>query len=104
VDVIALTETQEEASKLSDLHSPAGEFLTAEIEKSFNNIPVAPDMLIAATDSRHYLPIADQVFRLDPFHFGVDDFGRIHGTNERLAVGDLGHGTAFFMRLMQDLK
>jgi carboxypeptidase PM20D1 len=104
VDIMALTETQEEASKISDLHSLAGEFLADEIKKSFGGLPVVPDMMIGATDSRHYLPIADQVFRFEPFHFGVDDLARVHGTNERLAVGDLGHATAFFMRLMKDLR
>jgi carboxypeptidase PM20D1 len=104
IDIVPLTETQTEASKVSDLHSPAGEFLTTELKQSFGDLPVAPDMTIGATDSRHYLPIADQVFRIDPFHFGVDDLARVHGTNERLAVGDLGHGIAFFMRLMKDLK
>jgi carboxypeptidase PM20D1 len=104
VDITPLTETQDEASKVSDLDSPAGQFLTAEIKQSFGNLPVAPDVMTGATDSRHYLPIADQVFHLDPFHFGIDDLARVHGTNERLAVGDLGHGIAFFMRLMKDLK
>ena len=104
VDIVALAESESEASMVSDLNSPAGRFLAAEIKKSFGNLPVVPDMTIAATDSRHYLPIADQVFRFAPFHFGIDDLARVHGTNERLAVGDLGHGTAFFMRLMQDLK
>jgi carboxypeptidase PM20D1 len=102
VDIVPLTETQ--ASKVSDIDSPAGRFLAAEIKKTFGNLPVAPDMMIGATDSRHYLPIADQVFRFEPFHLGIDDLARVHGTNERLAVGDLGHGTAFFMRLMEDLK
>ncbi|MGA9795082.1 MAG: M20 family peptidase [Rhizomicrobium sp.] len=104
VDVTPLTETQDQASKVSDLHSPAGEFVAAEIRKSFGNLTVAPDMFTGATDSRHYLPISDQVFRFDPFHFGIDDLARVHGTNERLAVGELGHGTAFFMRLMKDLR
>lgn len=104
VSITPLTETENEASKVSDLHSPAGEFLADEIKKSFGGLPVAPDMATGATDSRHYLPIADQVFRLDPFRFGTDDLARVHGTNERLAVGDLGHGMAFFMRLMKDLK
>jgi carboxypeptidase PM20D1 len=104
VDIVPLTETQNEASKVSDLSSPAGQFLSGEIKKSFGDLPVAPDMAVGATDSRYYQPIAGQVFRLDPFHFGIDDLARVHGTNERLAVGDLGHGTAFFMRLMKDLK
>jgi carboxypeptidase PM20D1 len=104
VDVRALTETQDEASKVSDLNDANGQYLTAAIRDTFNGIPVAPTMTTGATDSRHYLPIADDVFRLDPFHFGPDDLGRVHGTNERLAVGDLGPAVGFYMRLMQNLK
>lgn len=104
VSVTALPETQTEASKVADLNSPDGRFLVRQIQDSFGNIAVAPDTTTGATDSRHYLPIADQVFRLDPFHFGVDDLGRVHGTNERLAIGDLGPAVAFYMRLMENVR
>jgi carboxypeptidase PM20D1 len=104
VSVTALSETQSEASKIADLNSTDGQFLVRQIQDSFGNIPVAPDTTTGATDSRHYLPIADQVFRLDPFHFGVDDLGRVHGTNERLAIGDLGPAVAFYMRLMENVR
>jgi carboxypeptidase PM20D1 len=104
VSVSALGETQNEASKVSDLHSAAGLFLVAAIQDSFGAIPVAPEIATGATDSRYYLPIADQVFRLDPFHFESDDLARVHGTNERLAVGELGPAVAFYMRLMQSAK
>jgi carboxypeptidase PM20D1 len=104
VSVTALGETQSEASKIADLHSAAGQFLVAQIRASFGGVPVAPDMTTGATDSRHYLPIADEVFRLDPFRFDVDDLSRVHGTNERLAVGDLAPAVAFYMRLMENTK
>jgi carboxypeptidase PM20D1 len=104
VDVVALNETQEEASKVSDTDGEAYKFLVAQIENSFGGIPVAPDMTTGATDSRHYQPIADAVFRLDPFHFGPDDLGRVHGTNERLAIRDLAPAVGFYMRLMENAK
>jgi carboxypeptidase PM20D1 len=104
VDVIVLKETLDEASKVSDLNDANGQYLTAAITDTFNGVPVAPTMTTGATDSRNYLPIADDVFRLDPFHMGPDDLGRVHGTNERLAVGELGPAVGFYMRLMQNLK
>jgi carboxypeptidase PM20D1 len=104
VDVIALNETQSEASKVADIHGNAYSFLAAEIQRSFGGIPVAPDITTGATDSRHYLPIADDVLRLDPFHFGPDDLHMVHGTNERLAVRDIGPAVAFYIRLMKDWK
>jgi carboxypeptidase PM20D1 len=104
VDVHALTETQAEASKVSDLHDANGRYVVAAIRDSFGGIPVAPTVTAVATDSRHYLSIADDVYRFDPFHMDQDDLSRIHGTNERLAVGDIGPAVGFYMRLMQDLK
>jgi carboxypeptidase PM20D1 len=104
VDVVALNETKEEASKVADIHGAAYQFLASQIQSSFGGIPVAPDTATGATDSRHYLPIAGAVFRLDPFRFGPDDLQRVHGTNERLAVRDLAPAVGFYMRLMRNLK
>jgi carboxypeptidase PM20D1 len=104
VDVIALNETKSPASKVADIDGEAYRYLVAQIRESFSGIPVAPDVTTGATDSRHYLPIADAVFRLDPFHFGPDDLGRVHGTNERLAVRDLAPAVGFYMRLMENAK
>ncbi len=104
VDVIALQETQSEASKVADTNGAAYKYLAAQIRSSFGGIAVAPDVTTGATDSRHYLPIADDVLRLDPFHFTEEDLHRIHGTNERLAIRDLGPAVGFYMRLMQNLR
>jgi len=104
VDVIALDVTQEEASKVSDTNGAAYKYLVEQIQSSFGGIPVAPDVTTGATDSRHYAPISDAVFRLDPFRFGPDDLGRVHGTNERLAIRDLAPAVGFYMRLMQNAK
>ena len=104
VDINVLTESASEASKVADINGPSYKFLAREIQASFGDIPVAPVLAIVATDSRHYLPIADNVFRLDPFHFGPNDLARVHGTNERLAVGDLAPAVGFYMRLVKDAE
>ena len=104
VDVIALNETQDEASPVADIHGAAYKYLVSQIQGSFNGIPVAPDMTTGATDSRHYAKIADAVFRLDPFHFGPGDLSRVHGTNERLAIRDLAPAVGFYMRLIENAK
>ena len=103
VDVNALSETQSEASKVADLDGDAGKFLVTTIGQSFG-VPVAPDVTTGATDSRHYLSIADEVFRFDPFPMEPEDMARVHGTNERLAIEDLGPAVAFYVRLMKNLK
>ena len=78
--------------------------LAEELQRSFNRIPVAPDITTGATDSRHYLSIAGDILRFDPFHFAPDDLHMIHGTNERLAIRDIGPAVGFYMRVIQDWK
>jgi len=104
VDVIVLNDSKEEASPVADTNGEAYHYLAAQIRDSFNGIPVAPDMTTGATDSRYYAGISDAVFRLDPFHFGSGDLGRVHGTNERLAIRDLAPAVAFYMRLIENAK
>lgn len=104
VDVNVLSETRSEASGIADMSGPAGKYLADTIQQSFGGIPVAPDTTTGATDSRHYLPIADEVFRFAPFRLGPEDLGRVHGTDERAALGDLGPAVGFYMRLIRNMK
>jgi carboxypeptidase PM20D1 len=103
VDVVARTETLSEASKVVSTDSPAYRFIAGVIRESFG-VPVAPEMMTGATDSRHYLPIADAVLRMRPFHADTADLARVHGTNERVTVDGLAPAAAFYMRIMQELK
>jgi len=38
--------------------------------------------------------------RFRPYHEEVADLARVHGTNERVAVSDLGPAVSFYMRLV----
>jgi carboxypeptidase PM20D1 len=44
------------------------------------------------------------VLRFRPFHTEPSDVARVHGTNERVAVSDLGTAIGFYTRLIQELK
>jgi carboxypeptidase PM20D1 len=103
VDVTPLTETRNEASEIVRQTNPAYQYLAQKIGESFA-IPVAPELMTGATDSSHYLSIASAVLRFRPFSANPDDLTRVHGTNERVPVGDLGPAVGFYMRLMRDLK
>ena len=103
VDITEREETVSEATKIVAVDSPAFEYLTHLIATTYG-VPVAPDIMTGATDSRHFMPIADSVLRFRPYREEPADLARVHGTNERLAVNDLGPATAFYMRLIQELK
>ncbi|MCK5884943.1 MAG: M20/M25/M40 family metallo-hydrolase, partial [Alcanivorax sp.] len=61
---------------------------------------VAPYLLIAGTDARHYQSLSDQVFRFMPVSLGQDDLARFHGHNERLPREQYPHMVRFYAGLM----
>lgn len=61
---------------------------------------VAPWILTGATDSRHFVPIADQVLRFVPLTASADDFKRFHGTGERIRRADADRVVAFYRALV----
>jgi carboxypeptidase PM20D1 len=103
VDVTMREETLSEATKPVPTDGPAFTYIANAIRATYG-VPIAPDTMTGATDSRHFLPIADAVLRFRPYHEEVVDLARVHGTNERLAVSDLGPAVAFYTRLIQELK
>ena len=70
------------------------------IRASFPQAVVGSGLFIAATDSRHYLALADDIYRFHPIRYTEADGERIHGTNERLRVDDLAGLVRFYHHLL----
>ena len=64
------------------------------------SIPVAPGLVTAGTDSRYMTSVADDVYRFAPMHASIDEFGMIHGTNEKMSLENLRRMTDFYTRLI----
>ncbi len=91
-----------EASAMSDVNSPAFEKLAVTIKEVFPETIVAPYLVMAATDARHYCPICDNVLRYLPSRLTGEDLKRIHGTNERIAADNYGETVNFYIRMMMN--
>lgn len=78
-------------------------YLTLElvIRQIFNNVQVAPFVFLAATDSRHYQPICDHIYKLSPYILTADDQSGVHGINERISQEALIKLVAFYSRLIR---
>ena len=63
-------------------------------------VAVAPRLLVGATDSWHYRKVAPQQYRFAWLRLTMEDLARIHGTNERAAVQNVGDSTRFYRRLL----
>jgi carboxypeptidase PM20D1 len=62
---------------------------------------VAPGLLVAGTDSKHYLPLADAVYRFRPIRLTRTDLARFHGVNERIGIEAYGRLVAFYGHLLR---
>ncbi len=72
-----------EASRISDVGSPGFKILERTIRQVFPDCIVAPYLVMATTDARHYAEISDCILRFVPIRVTREDLKRIHGTNER---------------------
>ena len=62
---------------------------------------MGPWVVMGATDSRHYIPVAGDVYRFSPFRMTPADLGRMHGTGERLRLSDADGALAFYRTVVQ---
>lgn len=81
---------------------PSYTALNRTIREVFPDVLVAPGLMVAATDSRHYAGIADNIFRFSPVRATSKDLKRFHGTNERLSVDNYGDMIRFYRRLIEN--
>jgi carboxypeptidase PM20D1 len=56
---------------------------------------------VGATDARYYTVISRNVYRFAPIHLRPEDLGRIHGTNERIAIADYAGMIRFYVELLR---
>ncbi|MFA5449474.1 MAG: M20/M25/M40 family metallo-hydrolase [Clostridia bacterium] len=89
-------------SPISDTKSHAYSVLTKTIAEVFDGYISAPFLFIAATDSKYYYKLTDNVYRFTPFEKTEDDTNRIHALNERQSVDSLASGVEFYIRFYQN--
>ena len=59
---------------------------------------------MVATDSRHYAPIATDIYRFLPLRVTSNDLERIHGVDERIGVKTYAELIGFLARLIENLS
>jgi carboxypeptidase PM20D1 len=89
-----------EATAVSDYRSDSYSAVRKTISQIFPGVLVSPSLVVAATDARHYAPVAANLYRFIPIIVQPDDLDRIHGLNERIAEADFKNCIRFFRQLI----
>lgn len=89
-------------SMISDISTQPFEQLKRSIWETFGEIPIAPSIFVAASDSRYFLDLTQNIYRFRPIRARPDDRERIHGTDERLSVENYDEMIQFQIRLIKN--
>jgi carboxypeptidase PM20D1 len=100
---IAPLAVQVEPSAVSDIRSQGFHLLERTIRQTSPSALVAPALLVAATDSRHYAGLTKNIFRFLPIALGPDDTKRYHGIDERISFEDYERCVRFYAQLIRNI-
>ncbi len=89
-------------SPVSDSTSASFAAVQRTVRQALPDTIVAPSLVVAGTDSKHYGAIADNSFRFLPIRLGLDDLGRIHGTDERIMISNYAETIRFYVQLLRN--
>lgn len=95
------SEAPREASGISSTTSSSYALIAALSRDILPEAPVAPGLVLAGTDSRHYAEVAENVYRYQPIMLGTSDLEMPHGLNERLSTDNLDRMIRFYVGLME---
>jgi carboxypeptidase PM20D1 len=94
-------EPPRDATGMSSTTSSSYALLAALSRELIPDAPVAPGLVLAGTDSRHYSDVAENVYRFQPMLFAEDDLAGIHGNDEHLGFDNLERTIRFYIGLME---
>ena len=72
------------------------------VRQVFPEAVVAPGLMTAATDSRHFSLVSDAVYRFSPIRVTGEDLSRFHGNNERVSIAGYADMIRFYHQLLRN--
>ena len=89
-------------SFVSSAETASFDVLHKSIKEIYGDILVAPTLVIAATDSKHYKNISENIYRFIPIHVHKENIKSIHGINERISTEDFKDVIRFYRQIIMN--
>ena len=99
---IELSEFHSEPGKVSSTQSKGYGIVNQSIKEIFPEVITVPNLVIAATDARHYSNICDDIYRFIPIRLNPDNINTMHGIDERLPVENFKDVIRFYIQLIEN--
>jgi carboxypeptidase PM20D1 len=99
---IAALPIRVEPSAVSDIEAASFHLIHQTIRQAIPDVLVAPALLVAAADSRHYASLTKNIYRFLPITLRSEDARRHHGINERISLQDYERCVRFYVQLIRN--
>jgi carboxypeptidase PM20D1 len=80
---------------------PGWDEMKTAVEAVYPGVPVLPFVMAALTDSQHYAPLMNGVFRFDPYTLDSQELSRAHGHDKRISLENFEQELCFYKTLMK---
>ncbi|MBN1242145.1 MAG: M20/M25/M40 family metallo-hydrolase [Spirochaetales bacterium] len=80
---------------------PAWDALAKALSSTRPDAGMLPFLFSAGTDTKHWVGVADSIYRFAPILQTPADLARVHGRDERVAKGELRKATLFYREFMK---
>lgn len=80
----------------TDFNERPYQVLETVLNENFPDVIVAPFLLTAGTDARHFTGIADSILRFAPIDLDKEQYASIHAANEHIKVKNVGECVCFY--------
>lgn len=101
IEIRTVADTAKEPVPLSDTRARSYLQLRAAVEELWPDAVMIPTVVNGGTDARHMQAVSDAVYHFAPWTLEAADLKRIHGTDERVQVEQLGRGVELFRELLR---
>ncbi len=99
---VSVLGNRSEASIVSRLDSKGYGIVRGTIEEVFAGSVIVPLMTVGMSDARHYTIVCDSVYRFCPLRIRKEDQSRVHGTDERIGVGNFAEVISFYRKVIEN--
>ena len=100
-DAVEITALESfEPSPVSETGCEAWDKVAASVAETWRGCVVAPYLMVQCSDSRHYGPISNHVYRFSAMDLSSEERSTIHGNNERIRVETIGKSVEFYICLL----
>lgn len=99
---ISLKDFNSEASRVSSTTSASYSLISKSIKEIFPTVITVPNLVIGATDGRHYEEISENVYRFLPIKLNPDNIKAMHGIDEQIALYEFEDAVRFYVQLIKN--